>query len=419
MLSFPVSALSSSVFSYTLSACCTERIVLAMPPPKDIQKLISLTQTTQTLLAHFQTSLTPSKTSTTADTSIAPGDLPNGPLAAIHAATTLLKSHTTTFSLLLLTPPLTPSALIAKIGDVSSGALSGMVAAASYTPAPGARDDLGQIMRTELKVQVKRLVGAWGDVLTVVLAMAESRKDLTGKDQGPSEAERKNVLERTGVVWDVCDELLKLCNGGVVELVLKKAQQLRAVLLDAVEELKEWGEDVADGDEEDEAESGAGEDEFGDEDEFFGAKNKLGKDDKELKILLDRSVKKLKMVGIMYQAVGKRRLATFPKAAPNSAAATEALAADMSSLNINGGAAYETPAQRLDRLVQLLKDIPDTVDELAEAFYDLEQEEAEAELEKVCDKAKSAVALVKKSWTGTDDEFTAWSTKWIEALDAA
>ena len=383
-----------------------------MPPPKDIQKLISLTQTTQTLLAHFQTALTPSSTTNTTTTD-AP-DLPNGPLTAIHAATTLLKSHTTTLSLLLLTPPLTPSALMAKIGDVSSGALSGMVAAASYTPAAGVRDHLGQIMRAELRVQVKRLVGAWADVLALVLAMAESRKTLSGKDKGPSEQEKKAVLERTGVVWDVCDELLKLCNGGVVELVLKKAQQLRAVLLDAVEELKEWGEDVADSDDEDEDKpdgSGDEDEEFGDEDDFFGAKNKIGKDDKELKALLDRSVKKLKMVGIMYQAVGKRRMKTFPAAAsssnPVSAAATD------------GDAGSETPAQRLDQLMHILKTIPDTVDDLASTFYELEQEEAEAELNKVCDEAKSAVNLVKKSWTGTDDEFTAWSAKWAEALDAA
>ena len=392
-----------------------------MPPPKDIAKLISLTQTTQTLLTHFQTSLTPSKTPAAADSSIAPADLPNGPLTAIHAATTLLKSHTTTLSLLLLTPPLTPSALIAKIGDVSSGALSGLVAAASYTPAPSARDDLGQIMRSELRVQVKRLVSAWGEVLSVVLRMSESRKNLAGKDKGPSEQERKEVLERTGVVWDVCDELLKLCNGGVVELVLKKAQQLRAVLLDAVEELKEWGEDVADSDDEEDKPEGSGdEDEFGDEDDFFGAKNKLGKGDKELKVLLDRGVKKLKMVGIMYQAVGKRRLKTFPAAAPNlPVAEKDTLISEKSTSTTNGDAANKTPAQRLDRLMQVLKDIPDTVDELAGAFYELEKDDAEAELKKVCDKAKSAVDMVKKSWTGTDDEFTAWSTKWIEALDAA
>lgn len=287
-----------------------------------------------------------------------------------------------------------------------------MVAAASYTPPSDLRDDLGNIMRLELRVQVKRLVGAWGDMLAVVLTMALNRQALSGKDKGPSETEKTDVLGKTGVVWDVCDEMLKLCNGGVVDLVLKKAQQLRAVLLDAVEELKEWGEDVADSDpqdENDEAERSDEEDGFEDEDDFFGAKNKLGKDDKELKALLDKSTKKLKMVGMLYQALGKRRLKTFPAVGPDSAS---------TKTTQNGESANETPAQKLDALMQILKSIPDTVDDLASTFYELEEEEAEAELEKVCDQAKNAVAVVSKSWTGTDDEFTAWSAKWIEALDA-
>lgn len=380
-----------------------------MPPPKDLPKLISLTQTTQTLLAHFQTSLAPPthKSSTSND---AP-DLPNGPLTAIHAATTLLKSHTTTLSLLLLTPPLTPSALIAKIGDVTSGALSGMVAAASYAPSAGTRDDLGQIMRGEMREAVKRVVAAWSEVLRQVLTMAEARKELAGKDAGPSEAERRDVLAATGMVWDVCDRVLRLCDGGVVELVLKKAQQLRAVLLDAVEEMKEWGEDVASDseDEEDKAEGSGGEDDrFGDEDDFFGANNKIGKGDVELKALLDRSVKKLKMVAIMYQAVGKRRLNTFPAVRGSNPA---------SAVATNGEDKGDTPAQKLDKLMHILKTIPESVDDLASTFYELEQEEAEVALKKVCDEAKSAVEMMEKSWTGTDDEFTAWAAKWTQALD--
>jgi hypothetical protein len=386
-----------------------------MAPPKDIQNLISLTQTTQTLLTHFQSSLSPSAATTSSTTTSSSNvDIPN-PLAAIHAATTLLKSHTTTLSLLLLTPPLTPSALVSKIGDVSSGALSGMVAAASYTPPSGARDELGNIMRGELKAQVRRLVGAWGDVLSLVLAMAEKRKEMSGNDKGPSEQEKKDVLSSTGVVWEVCDELLKLCNGGVVELVLKKAQQLRAVLLDAVEELKEWGEDVADSDDDDDEAERSDNGEFGDEDDFFGARNKLGKGDTELKALLERSVKKLKMVGMLYQALGKRRLKTFPVAASTSTSTSTLTSIPATS---EDGGMKETPAERLDQLMQTLKSIPDTVDDLASMFYELDHEEAENELNKCCDEAKSAAELAKKSWTGTDDEFTAWSAKWVDALDA-
>jgi hypothetical protein len=357
--------------------------------------LIDLTKSTQALLTHFQSSLAPSTPAPSTGSQPASAELPN-PLEAVKASTTLLKSYTTTLSLLLLTPPLTPSALITKIGDVSSGALSGMVAAASYVPQPGQKDDLGSTMRTELRAQVRRLLGTWGDVLALVLRMAEARQAATGKDDGPSESEKQDVLSATGVLWDSCDVLLKLCANGVVGLVMKKAQELRAVLLDAIEELKEWGEDIDEDGDEDDAEGS--DDEFADEDDIFGASNKLGKDDKALKELLDVSVKKLKMIGMLYQALAKRRLKTFTTDTPNDA--------DLS------------PTKKLDELMELLKTLPETVDDLASGFYDLDEAEAKTTLDKCCSEAKSAAELVKQSWTGSDDEFTAWSEKWVSAFDA-
>ncbi|KAH7401003.1 hypothetical protein DE146DRAFT_611975 [Phaeosphaeria sp. MPI-PUGE-AT-0046c] len=364
-----------------------------MSKPKDLKSLVEVCKTTQTLLTHFQSSLAPS-TTTPSQVQTTEKDLPN-PLDAIKASTKLLKSHTTTLSLLLLTPPLTPSALITKIGDVNSGALNGMVAAASHIPQSGQRDDIGSLMRTELRSQVRQLLSTWGDVLALVLRMAESRQTLKGKDTGPSESEKQDVLSATGVLWEACDTLLKVCDDGVVGLVVKKATELRATLLDAIEELKEWGEDIEDDD--DEAE---GSDD--DEDDIFAASNKLGKDDKELKELLDTSVKKLKMVGMLYQALIKRRLRTYPAGTA-------------------GGTSGATtgPGPKLDELIAGLKSIPDTVDDLASAFYDLDEDEAKDTLEKACNEAKSAAQIVKQSWAGTDDEFTTWSEKWTTALDAA
>jgi hypothetical protein len=367
-----------------------------MSKSKDLRGLIDLTKSTQALLTHFQSSLAPSAPAVPTTTQPAGADLPN-PLEAVKASTTLLKSYTTTLSLLLLTPPFTPSALISKISDVSSGALTGMVAAASYVPQPGQQGDIGSIMRTELRAQVRRLLGTWGDVLALVLRMAEKRQAATGKDEGPTESEKQDVLSSTGVLWDSCDVLLKACTNGIVGVVMKKAQELRAVLLDAIEELKEWGEDVDD--DEDEAEGS--DDEFADEDDIFGASNKLGKDDTALKELLDVSVKKLKMVSMLYQALAKRRLKTFP---------TETLDASKD--------ADANSLKKLDELMGLLKELPETVDDLASAFYDLDEAEAKTTLEKCSGEAKRAAELVRQSWTGSDDEFTAWSEKWVSAFDA-
>jgi hypothetical protein len=380
-----------------------------MAKPKDLRALIDLTKTTQTLLTHYQSSLAPTKDASTA--SETPVTEISNPLDVIKASTTLLKSHTTTLSLLLITPPLTPSAIIGKLGDVTSGPLSGMVATALYIPQEGQKGDIGNLMRTEVKAQVRRLLGTWGDVLALVLRLAEARQNAQGnnatkvKDNGPSESEKQEVLSSTGVVWEACDALLKLCADGVVGLVVKKAQELRAVLLDAIEELKEWGDDVDEDD--DKAEGSDDEDDFGDEDDIFGASNKIGKDDKELKELLDASVKKLKMVGMLYQALIKRRLKTYPASSTLEPA----------SGTTNG--ATSTPSKKLDDLMILLKTIPEMVDDIAGAFYDLDDDEAKQMLDKCCGEAKSAIELVRQSWSGEDDEFTAWSAKWVSALEAA
>ncbi|KAF2244134.1 hypothetical protein BU26DRAFT_94702 [Trematosphaeria pertusa] len=389
-----------------------------MAKPNDLRALIELSKTTQTLLPHYQSSLAPSAANATSSEPQAfSTDLPN-PLDVVKACTTLLKSHTTTLSLLLITPPLTPSALITKIGDVSSGVLSGMVAAAASTPRSGQRDELGSLMRGELRAQVRRVIGTWGEVLSLVLRFAERRQSLQGngsakgktKDEGPTESEKQDVLAATGMVWEACDALLKLCGDGVAGLVVKKAEEWRSVLLDALEELKEWGEDVEDSDDEakgSDAEDGG----FGDEDDIFGAANKIGKGDKELKALLDTSVNKLKKMGMLYQALSKRRLKTFPGTSPGATAPTAA--------NGETGGGHPDPMTKLDGLMVSLRAIPESVDDLASAFYDLDEEEARQTLDRCCGEAKSAIALVKQSWAGKDDEFTAWSSKWVDALDAA
>lgn len=402
-----------------------------MSKAKDVSTLIEVTKNTQTLLTHYQLSLAPSKTNTaaTSTTAIASASVPDAsteianPLELLRSSSTLLKSHTTTLSLLLINPPLTASAIVTKIGNVSEGPLTGVVAAASYVPGVGQGGDVGEIMRAEMRAQVKGLLASWNEVLSIVLSIAQKQ----GTKQGASvtEAEKQQVLSATGMVWDACDGVEKLCKDGVVGLVVKKAQELRAVLLDAIEELKEWGEDVAD-DEEDDDDDDDDKAENSDQDDVFATENKLGKDDKELKALLDKSLKKLKMMGILYQALVKRRLKTYPASSilepSNNATATNKTKSKAITEKGEGqgeGEATQSPSVKLNELMGVLKRIPETVDDIAAAFYDLDADEAQEMLDRCCGEAKTAVNLVRTSWSGQDDEFTAWSEKWVAALDAA
>ncbi|USP73684.1 hypothetical protein yc1106_00958 [Curvularia clavata] len=387
-----------------------------MSKPKDLSTLIEVTKTTQTLITHYQSSLTPSKNnalSTTTAAGASSTEIPN-PLELLNSSTTLLKSHTTTLSLLLINPPLTPSAVVTKMGNVSEGPLSGMVAAASYVPGPGQRGDVGDIMRAEMRAQVKALLGSWSEVLSVVLRIAEKMKQGKKDQQSVTEAEKQEVLAATGVVWDACDGVGRLCSEGVVGLVVKKAQAFRAVLMDAIEELKEWGEDVDDDEDDDEAEGSD------DENELFGTEKKLGKDDEALKALLEHSLKKLKMMGILYQALVKRRLKTYPASSilePTASTSSNSRIQEIKEGGEKEETKQQTPSQKLNEVMRLLKDIPETVDDIAAAFYDLDADEAKETLDKCCQEAKAAVRLVEKSWSGEDDEFTVWSGKWVGALE--
>jgi hypothetical protein len=111
------------------------------------------------------------------------------------------------------------------------------------------------------------------------------------------------------------------------------------------------------------------------------------------------------LMGVLYQAVIKRRLKTYPAATTTTA---------------NGASEpAKSPAEKLDNLIGLLKGIQETVDDLACAFYDLDEDEAKEGLEKCCKEAKTVAELVRQSWSGSDDEFTTWSDRWTAALDAA
>lgn len=258
-------------------------------------------------------------------------------------------------------------------------------------------------MVAEVRARVRRVVvevrGLVGEVESQLedVAQAGSSNGVNGDGE---KREGRDPLATTGVVWEACDALSELATLGVVGLVVKKAEQYRATLLDAVAELKEWGED--EGDEEDGEEGKwSGDDEEDDFDNAFDAL-KLPRGQKELRAQLESALKKLKMVGMLYQALVKRRLKTFPF----SGTTAGDWSGDAWSMGI------------LDRVMETLKSIPESVDDLASAFYELDAVEAKKRLEECCKDAVAAKDLVAQNWEGEEDEFTTWSQKWNQALSS-
>ena len=55
-----------------------------------------------------------------------------------------------------------------------------------------------------------------------------------------SEAKKKNVVEATGRVWEICDEILTLSEEGIAGFVVRKARLWLDLMKDAVKELSDW-----------------------------------------------------------------------------------------------------------------------------------------------------------------------------------
>ncbi len=70
----------------------------------------------------------------------------------------------------------------------------------------------------------------------------------------------------------------------------------------------------------------------------------------------------------------------------------------------------------LDEVMSDLKCLPETADEMASAFYELDGDEARLTLDKCLQYATTAAGALKNNWEGKEDEFTAWSSKWAQAI---
>jgi hypothetical protein len=248
------------------------------------------------------------------------------------------------------------------------------------------------VLSKEVQARVRRVFKELENLVGEVRSIA------AGSDAGV----RRDSLSSTGIVWESCDALVELEQLGLPGLAAQKAQQYRETIKDAIEELREWaeGDDLdsegrIDGllDSDDECVDG---DKDSIED-IFNAANSMPKDRPELKALVEAAGGKLKKIGILYQALGKRRIKVFKHNQDSSDGNLEA-------------------TSRLDELMLHLRKIPFQVDELASNFYDLDEDAANQTLERCTDEAKAACTVMDLDWSGKEDGFSEWLKKWTSAV---
>lgn len=375
------------------------------PPTADaIQSLTSLVDSAVNLVKQLQSALDEiqksiSKTEKSSDggaaNSSSPAGEPKGdPLVLARDSATLIRAHATKLSLLVITEPLTPSAIATVIRELVSGPLTGLATSIElcepqlYTLA----------LKKELLWRSQRI---YVGLLDLLQKIPRDGKILTGKAKEGGHGS----LESTGVLWSACDSVKDLSNKGVSGFYVDKVEEWRDTLKDIMEELREWGEE--EGDDEDDEDEQAGTNDLSDKlqsthlsaqemvDDLMDSNPAIPRNDPDgIRPRLDSALKRLRLVIILYQAITKRRMKKLPKS----------------------GALGSGVITRLNEATGRLQSLPDEFGDLAAAFYELDPQEIDEVGDKCFEAAGEVGSLLKMGWDGEEDEFTQWVGKFREEV---
>lgn len=356
-----------------------------MGPSKELDALETL-QTTisnlKTLLHRFQTSL---QSPTPAHPPIE--NSPH-PLALLSDASQILKAQTTKLSLLILNKPFTPSAITFILNSLSNSCLPALMSALELCPADKYTNLMHQYIRSSLSKIMMELL--------CLLGSTPQNKHGIEKMAG------RDTLASTGVLWAECDKMVALGSVGLTKLAAERAEEYHGLLKDAIAELDEWDPDEDSGSDTDSLISNKGNTSSA---RPFDAPLEKSLQDLSLSPMADvrkRTLAILRTIRVLYPALIKRRILTFPNI--DSTTTAESLPTSSRILS-------------MDTLINHTKQFTEETDEVAGALYAGDEEEVEDRLRKLVEMSKTSVEEVRVGWDGKEDEFTAWAEKWMARLE--
>lgn len=366
-----------------------------------VQSSVSLLQQLQVALAeiHRDPTLSVKKPSDKDASQSTSSSAPVDAIALARDSASLIRAHSTKLSLLIINEPFTPSAIISVVKDLTGGPIPGLAASLEECHP----DRYTTVFRRELAWRCRSVLLELAQLLQKVPSNGQA---LAGANEGFG-SDGKGSIALTGVLWSACDDVAKLANMGVGGFFTKKVEEWRDTLKDVMEELKEWGEEEPDDEDEDEDEDEV--DDLADDlrdthfddtqdmlDDLMNAHRTIPKSDPDrIRPRLESSLKRLRLVTLLYQAIVKRRIKKLP-AVPPSPDAPESTAA---------------VPQRLDEVARVLRQLPDRFGDLACAFYELQTDEIDELMDQCFLDAFAVSELLGQAWNGGRDEFTDWTEK--------
>ncbi|KAL8725300.1 MAG: hypothetical protein Q9166_007449 [cf. Caloplaca sp. 2 TL-2023] len=387
-----------------------------MPPATSPTALKKPLSTLTTLLNSFSSQLSRPVLKSHDDSS------PPNAVSLLYDSSSLLRAQITKLSLLLLNKPFTPSAIASILTSIFGECLPGLMAVYELC-APEVYDDM---MYKEVRQILKQCVARLSGLVEVI--------PRTDKALTVLESRREDILQATGQVWDTCDRMIKISDLGISGLALEKVKEWESLVKDAVEEVEGWDPDneeedfdislIEDGDNSEEENKPPVKEE--EEEKNINGVTKNGTAHRDIDNLSSMDslritdiydtkaqvLKMFKLIRMLYPALRKRRISTFP---PFNRTST------MSSLP------SKPQMHRFSDLIEFCEDFPTAVDDLAVELYDrnivvvrgrlvLMSKRAKTCIEGVkedLDRGKKGRDGVRKGWSGEEDEFTEWSGKWL------
>ncbi|KAL4787550.1 hypothetical protein BJX76DRAFT_318331 [Aspergillus varians] len=321
------------------------------------------------------------------------------PLPLLSGASTALKSHVTKLSLLTITSPFTHSAVATTLSTLNESVLPSLVTATLLiTP-----ESHTKAFQGEIRVLAGTTLKELSFLVKEVQAIAEGKADKKSLEQ----SEKDTVTAVAGRVWDACDVLVDFAAKGVIGFVVRRAEEYRDLVRDAVEEIEGWdpdeeGDEFFDGLLGDDGEGPTAADKSG----VNGKTDEDDDDDEESStVLLARkkeALRILKPIAQIYPAIISNRLKKAP--------------APLAPFNV----------RTLESLIISLQQIPDHIDEVAGALYDADFDQYARHLGKAKGCASKAIELVVLPWSpeqasdnqkNAGDKFTAWSKTWTRVVE--
>ncbi|KAI4177575.1 MAG: hypothetical protein LQ346_007653 [Caloplaca aetnensis] len=223
---------------------------------------------------------------------------------------------------------------------------------------------------------------------------------------GRLEGQREEILACTGNIWERCERMRAVAEKGIVGLAVEKVDAWHALVKDAVEEIEGWDPDEEEGSLFGSDSSGstkAGKNSATTNGDADGEGKQLeppaldGLQIRDMHAVKASALKELKLIRLLYPALRKRRVSTFPPFDWSS---------DVASPPRDG------KVEVLDRVLGFLEDVSEEMDEVAGALYDGDARAVDRRVAELKSTAVRCVEKVQMDWEGREDEFSAWSRTW-------